>query len=192
MNLQEFNDGTPLTKQWLAPVVGNLQCLTINGQSPSGINYAQTASTAVVNTASETQLTDSFVYPLAGFKFGEVGEFYCSGVFSCLSATSMTLRLRGGSTGTTVFASLVVGPLLVATGKSYELSFKYTYRPDGNLACNASFLCGGDASSAIQGALSTNITLVNPLIQHNLNISVQFGVASPSNAIQAQQFVYSE
>jgi hypothetical protein len=170
---------------------------SINGLTPQGGLSSGTSNSATLggSTAEQSILANTFVgsrqSPADTFKQGDAYVATLAGNFSSNNGDTLTLRLKGGPTGTTVLSTLVVS-LNASAGVYYELEINFGVRQIGaagvaDLAINYDFTYN---QSAMGGAFAgerlceVNNTTFDTTILNQLDITAQFNSTSGSNSIE--------
>lgn len=158
-----------------------------------GLLSSNTAvSSAVANTAAETNFDLTYSLPANYCVQGRVIRWTAQGVYSTTGAPTLTLRMKAGAT------ALATSPTFTAgTGVTDQ-----TWRIEGQTICNAA--PGAAAATETQGLaeLFTTTTAATPGELKNtattnlatngaltLQISAQWGTADPANTITMRQFI---
>ena len=173
----------------------------INPISVVGGLYAQTAaSTPVVNTTVETTMLNggvgSLSVPANGFQVGDSFTADLSGILSANNNNTLRIRVKAGSI---VLGDTGVVTLPGITAKYYDLQIHFTIRTIGaagvaSIATSGQFTYSKDASSAFEGVdfLSINNTTFDTTIGNTLDITAEWGTASPTNSISTEVFVLNK
>jgi hypothetical protein len=176
---------------------GLINCNDINGLTAVGGLSSGTSNSATLSgsTAEQSILATTFVgsrqAPANTFKQGDAYVATLAGNFSSDGADTLTLRLKGGATGTTTLSTLVV-PLNNSSGVYYELEINFVVRQIGaagvaDLAINYDFTYN---QTAMGGSFSgerlceSNTTTFDTTILNQLDITAQFSSTSGSNSIE--------
>jgi hypothetical protein len=183
-----------------ATINTNLDVQTINNLTPAGGSFAQTTSVVIANTTTETTIIGSgegsTSVPPNRFRLGSSYRVSAGGVMSCLNNTDLTIRLYGGSTGSTLLGTIPTITIPTSTGKWWGIEFYFTIRALGGAGV-ASFSFRGkyeqniDSQNALigQSVHSIENTNFDTTILNTLNITAQWGAASPSNTFTTTQCV---
>jgi hypothetical protein len=176
---------------------GLINCNDINGLTAVGGLSSGTSNSSILtaSTAEQSILASTFVgsrqAPANTFKVGDAYVATLAGNFSSDGADTLTLRLKGGATGTTTLSTLVV-PLNNSSGVYYELEINFCIRGLGvagvaDLAINYDFTYN---QTAMGGSFSgerlceSNTTTFDSTILNQLDITAQFSSTSGANSIE--------
>ena len=175
---------------------GNLNVNTINNLTPVGGLSSSTSNSAILtaSTAEQSILGLSFVgsriAPANTFKQGDAYTATLAGNFSSNNGDTLTLRLKGGATGTTLLSSIAV-PLNASTNKYFELEINFVVRQIGaattaDLAINYDFSYNQNSGGNFQGErlCEANNTTFDTTIDNQLDITAQFSSTSANNSIE--------
>jgi len=167
----------------------------------SGLFSQTGASTPIVNTTDERRLIDGGVgtlsVPANGFKVGDTFWAYMAGVLS--SNNGETLRLRIKTATGLVLGDTGLITMRNATAKPFILDVKFSIWTIGGAGV-ASILTGGlfdyqeNASDKFDSYIagSLNNTTFDTTIAQTLDITAQWGTASPTNSIQTSIFFLNQ
>jgi len=167
----------------------------------SGLFSQTGASTPIVNTTTEGSLIDGGVgtlsVPANTFKVGDTFWAYMGGVLSSVNGDTLQIRIKTAT-------GLVLGDtglitMRNATNKPFILDIKFSVWTIGG-AGTASILTGGlfeyseDASEKFNAftAGSLNNTTFDTTIANTLDITAQWGSASPLNSIVTSIFFLNQ
>ncbi len=168
---------------------------SINGLTPVGGLFSGTsdslnvaATTAEISILPLTFAGIGFGVPPNGFSVGDCFELKLSGPFNSANSDTLTIRLKGGATSTTLLATLVV-PLNASSGSVFQLSVFFQIRAigaagvadiisDADLTYNQS---GGGGSFVGEQSLSQNNTTFDTTVANILDVTAQFSSGSASN-----------
>ena len=167
----------------------------------SGLFSQTGASTPIVNTTTEGSLVDGGVgtlsVPANGFKVGDTFWAYMGGQLYANNGDTLTIRIKT-ATGLILGDT---GPITMrnATAKPFILDIKFSIWTIGG-AGTASLLTGGlfeyseDASEKFNAyqAGSLNNTTFDTTISNTLDITAQWGTASPTNLIVTSIFFLNQ
>ena len=171
---------------------------SINNLTPVGGLFAGTADslTLTASTAEQSILPIAFVgpgfsVPPNGFQIGD--SFHCvlAGDFGSNNGDTLTIRLKGGPTSTTILATLVV-PLNNSSGSSFEIEIDFQIRNIGgagvaDICSNFDFTYnqsgGGGAFVGERGVFQNNTTF-DTTVLNTLEITAQFSSVNASNSIK--------
>ena len=170
---------------------------SINGFTPQGGIFAGTADslTLTASTAEQSILPTAFVGTLSvppnAFQIGD--SFHCvlAGDFGSNNGDTLTIRLKGGPTSTTVLATLVV-PLNNSSASSFEAEIDFQLRNIGaatvaDICSNFDFTYnqsgGGGAFVGERGVFQNNTTF-DTTVLNTLEVTAQFSSANASNSIK--------
>jgi hypothetical protein len=169
---------------------------TINGIQPSGGLSAGLSNSAILtaSTAEQSILPLTFVgsrqVPPNTFKAGDSYHAVLSGNFSSQNGDTLTIRLKGGTTGTTILATVVI-PLNASTGVFFEVEIDFSVRAIGSttvadLATNFDFTYNQNVGGSFQGErlVTVNNTTFDTTILNQLEITAQFSSANANNSIE--------
>lgn len=180
---------------------GNMSSLSvttasINGLTPQGGLSSGTSNSAILtaSTAEQSILSTTFVgsrlAPANTFSIGDAYVAVLAGNFSAANGDTLTLRLKGGPTGTTVLSSIVI-PLNNATGTYFELEIDFVIRAIGaagvaDIVANYDFSYNQASGGNFQGErkCENNNTTFDTTVNNTLDITAQFSSASASNSIE--------
>ena len=175
---------------------GNLNVVSINNLTPVGGLSSGTSNSALLtaSTAEQSILASTFVgsrqAPANSFKVGDAYTATLAGEFSSNNGDTLTLRLKGGATGTTVLSSLVV-PLNGSSSVFYELEINFIVRAIGgagvaDLAINYDFSYNQASGGNFQGErkCEVNNTTFDTTILNSLDITAQFNSLNAGNSIE--------
>jgi len=164
--------------------------------------FSQTGySPVIVNTTSELTLIDggvgSLSVPANGFKVGDTFWAYMAGVIS--SNNGETLRIRIKTLSGLVLADTGIVIMRNSTAKPFLIDFKFSIWNIGPAGV-ASILTIGtfqyieNASDKfnVTESSSVNNTTFDTTIAQTLDITAQWGTASPTNSIQTSIFVLTQ
>jgi hypothetical protein len=170
---------------------------SINGFTPQGGIFAGTADslTLTASTAEQSILPTAFVgttsVPPNAFQIGD--SFHCvlAGDFGSNNGDTLTIRLKGGPTSTTILATLVI-PLSNSSASSFEAEIDFQLRNIGgagvaDICSNFDFTYnqsgGGGAFVGERGVFQNNTTFATDVL-NTLEITAQFSSANASNSIK--------
>lgn len=170
---------------------------SINGFTPSGGVFAGTADslTLTASTAEQSILPTAFVGTLSvppnAFQIGD--SFHCvlAGDFGSNNGDTLTIRLKGGPTSTTILATLVV-PLNNSSVSSFEAEIDFQLRNIGgptvaDICSNFDFTYnqsgGGGAFVGERGVFQNNTTF-DTTVLNTLEITAQFSSVNVANSIK--------
>jgi hypothetical protein len=169
---------------------------SINGLTPVGGLSSSTSNSAILTASTAEQsilgLTSvgSRMAPANSFKQGDAFTATLAGNFSSQNGDDLTLRLKGGATGTTILSSIVV-PLNGSTNKYFELEINFVVRQIGtattaDLAINYDFSYNQNSGGNFQGErlCEANNTTFDTTIDNQLDITAQFSSTSANNSIE--------
>jgi len=181
------------------PFIGEkLQVLwvnSINGFTPVGGLFSGTsdslnvaATTAEISIMPLTFVGVGPAVPPNGFSVGDSFELKLSGPFNSANSDTLTIRLKGGPTATTLLSTLVV-PLNASSGSVFQLTVFFQIRAiggagvadiisDADLTYNQS---GAGGAFVGEQSLSQNNTTFDTTVANILDVTAQFGSASASN-----------
>lgn len=176
---------------------------TINDLTAGGGAFAQTNTVTVVNTVVETALTGTGVGSLSvpANKFGVGGSYIAEagGVMSCLNNETLTIRIYGGATGTTLLGTIPTLTIPTSTGKWWGVAMYFTVRTLGiatvaSLSVRATYTQNVDTGNNLFGSSfhTVNTTTFDTTILNTLRITAQWGSASASNTIAMAQCVLTK
>jgi len=196
VDASEVNVGNPLNMNSNDIInVSNLNVASINNLTPVGGLFSGTSDSLNVSatTAEISILPLTFVgvgpaVPPNGFSVGDCFELKLSGPFNSSNSDTLTIRLKGGPTATTLLATLVV-PLNGSSGSVFQLSVFFQIRAiggagvadiisDADLTYNQS---GGGGSFVGEQSLSQNNTTFATDVGNVLDVTAQFSSTSASN-----------
>lgn len=170
---------------------------SINGLSPIGGNLSGTSNSALL-TASTTETSimpltfvGSKQVPADTFQQGDCFSATLAGSFGSANGDDLTIRLKGGATGTTLLSSEVV-PLSASSASSFELKIEFSVRQTGaagvaELVTNYVFTynqSGGGGAFVGERNCEINTTTFDTTILNQLDITAEFSSANASNSIQ--------
>ena len=170
---------------------------TINGFTPLGGLSCGTSNSALL-TASTTEtsiLPLTFIgsrqVPANTFQQGDSFSATLAGSFGSTNGDTVTIRLKGGATGTTILSSVVV-PLNNSSASSFELDIQFSIRQTGaagvaELVTNYAFTYNqSGAGGAFVGERNCeiNTTTFDTTILNQLDITAQFSSTNANNSIQ--------
>ena len=141
-------------------------------------------SSAVANTASETDVDVGFQIPSRKVVAGDQLKLSCSGIVADSGSPTLTLRLK--LDGTTV---VTVGPFTLTEGAEtrWNTDWLVTFRTDGVSAsvwaCSRNTQYSDDTIATVKG--TTTIDTTQPI---DVDVSAQFSAASASNTITLENF----
>jgi hypothetical protein len=159
--------------------------------------YAQTQlSVPVVDTTVETTIIGSGVgtlsVPANAFKVGDSFVAKMCGKMSCLNNSNLTISITANG------IDIVTIPLLnlvTAIDKIWDLIIDFTISQIGGVGVadmhvNGTFNYNRQSNNQFVATnfLTTNLPTFDTTIQNTLDITATWGVASPSNSIQSQNF----
>lgn len=169
---------------------------SINGLTPQGGLSSGTSNSAILtaSTAEQSILTATFVgtrqAPANSFKQGDAFVAVLAGNFSANNGDTLTLRLKGGATGTTVLSSIVI-PLNNAVGTYFELEIDFLIRQIGattvaDIVANYDFSYNQSSGGNFQGERKCEVsnTTFDTTNLNQLDITAQFSSANASNSIE--------
>lgn len=163
--------------------------------------YAQTAtSTAVVNTTAETTILNggvgSLSVPANGFKIGDSFNANLSGILSADNNNTLRIKVKAGII---ILGDTGLITLPGITNKYFDIQIHFTIRTIGiagvaSIATSGQFTYSKNASSAFEGVdfLSINNTTFDTTIVNTLDITAEWGTASPTNSISTEVFVLNK
>jgi len=169
---------------------------TINSLTPVGGLSSGTSNSAILtaSTAEQSILANTFVGSRQAdantFKQGDAYTATLAGNFSSNNGDTLTLRLKGGATGTTILSSIVV-PLNASSGVFFELEINFVVRQIGtagvaDLAVNYDFSYNQSAGGNFQGERKcefNNVSFDSTII-NQLDITAQFSSTNANNSIE--------
>jgi len=174
----------------------NFKCPSINSLTPVGGLSSGTSNSAILtaSTAEQSILANTFVGGRqAGantFKQGDAYTATLAGNFSSNNGDTLTLRLKGGATGTTILSSIVV-PLNGSSGVFFELEINFVVRQIGaaglaDVAVNYDFSYNQSSGGNFQGERKCefNNTTFDTTILNQLDITAQFSSTNAGNSIE--------
>jgi hypothetical protein len=169
---------------------------SINGLTPVGGLSSSTSNSAVLSASTAEQsilgLTSvgSRMAPANTFQQGDAYTATLAGNFSSNNGDTLTLRLKGGATASTVLSSVIV-PLNASTNKFFELEINFVVRQLGgagvaDLAINYDFSYNQNSGGNFQGERKCEINNTNfdTTIMNQLEITAQFSSTSANNSIE--------
>jgi hypothetical protein len=169
---------------------------SINGLTPQGGLSAGTSNSAILtaSTSEQSILSATFVgnrqAPANSFKQGDTFVAVLAGNFSANNGDTLTLRLKGGASGTTILSSIVI-PLNNAVGTYFELEIDFVIRQIGaatvaDIVANYDFSYNQSSGGNFQGErkCEVNNTTFDTTNLNQLDITAQFSSASASNSIE--------
>jgi hypothetical protein len=174
---------------------GNLEVSTINNLTPVGGLFSGTsdslnvsATTAEISILPLTFVGVGFGVPPNGFSNGDCFLLNLSGPFNSNNGDTLTIRLKGGPTSTTLLSTLVV-PLNASSASVFQLSVTFQIRniggagvadivSDADLTYNQS-AAGG--SFVGEQSLSQNNTTFATDVANILDVTAQFSSNSANN-----------
>ena len=179
---------------------GNLSVSTINNLTPAAGSFAQTSSVVIVNTTTESTILGSgqgsLSVPADRFRLGGSYRISAGGVMSCLNNTDLTIRLYGGPTGNTLLGTIPTITISTSTGKWWGLECYFTIRALGAagvgvFSFRAKYEQNVDSQNGLigQSVHSIESTNFDTTVLNTLNITAQWGTASPSNTFTTTQCV---
>lgn len=163
--------------------------------------FAQTAaSTPVVNTTTETTIVNGGVgnlsVPANGFQVGDSFNALLSGILSANNNNTIRLRVKAGSI---ILGDTGAITLPGITSKYYDLQIHFTIRSIGaagvaSIAVSGQFTYSKDAGNAFEGSdfVSINSTTFDTTVGNMLDITAEWGTASPTNSISTEVFVLNK
>ena len=175
-----------------------------NPDTNPSLNYglfAQTAaSTPVVNTTTETTIVNggvgSLSVPANAFQVGNSFSAILSGALSADNNDTLRIRVKSGavSLGDT---GLITLPGI--TNKFFDLQIHFTIRTIGaagvaSVAVSGQFTYSKNAGNAFEGSdfVSINSTTFDTTVGNTLDITAEWGTASPTNSISTEVFVLNK
>ena len=174
----------------------NFKCPSINSLTPVGGLSSGTSNSSILSasTAEQSILANTFVgsrqAPANSFQQGDAYTATLAGNFSSNNGDTLTLRLKGGATGTTILSSIVV-PLNGSSGVFFELEINFCIRQIGttglaDLAVNYDFSYNQSAGGNFQGERKCefNNTTFDTTILNQLDITAQFSSTNANNSIE--------
>jgi len=174
----------------------NLNVNSINGLSAVGGLSSGTSNSAVLtaSTAEQSILSNTFVgsrtAPANTFQQGDAFTAILAGNFSSNNGDTLTIRLKGGATGTTILSTIVI-PLNNSTNEYFELEIDFVIRQIGvatvaELAVNYDFSYNQASGGNFQGQrlCELNNTTFDTTISNALDVTAQFSSTSGSNNIE--------
>ena len=169
---------------------------SINGLTPQGGLSAGTSNSAILtaSTAEQSILSAIFVgtrqAPANSFAQGDTFVAVLAGNFSSQNGDTLTLRLKGGATGTTVLSSIDV-PLNSSSGTYFELEIDFVIRQIGtatvaDIVANYDFSYNQNSGGNFQGErkCEANNTTFDTTNLNQLDITAQFSSSSGNNSIE--------
>ena len=176
---------------------------TINGLSPPGGVFAQISNVVVANTTTETTIIGTIIgsatVPANTFKIGGSYILDGGGVMNCLNNSDLNLRIYGGATGTTLLGAVPTITIPTSTGKWWGVSCYFTVRALGGagvavISTRAVYEQNVDSQNGLIGQSfhTINNTTFDTTDINTLNITVQWGSASPSNTLTCAQLTLFE
>lgn len=168
---------------------------SINGLTPVGGLFSGTsdslnvsATTAEISILPLTFVGVGFGVPPNGFSVGDCFLLNLSGPFNSNNNDTLTIRLKGGPTSTTILSTLVV-PLNASSGSVFQLSVLFQIRAiggagvadivsDADLTYNQS---GAGGSFVGEQSLSQNNTTFATDVANILDVTAQFSSNSANN-----------
>jgi hypothetical protein len=151
--------------------------------------FAQTASVTVADTASETTLTGagqgSLTLPANFFTVGRTIRLKAMGVFSDTGTPTLNVRFKLGST--TICSTGAVALAGTISNNVWSVEIELTCRTVGaSGTVIAQGLFKYDESThagTTEGMASTTTTTIDTTASQAVNVTVQWGSASPSNTM---------
>ena len=177
MNLREFNAGVPASKSWLAPVCGDIECLSLSAVDSISIGdsigvervqFIQNSTEAVSATVTETSIVSgdilgSLTIPANSLVQGSTLRFVVRGFVSNALNDQITLRLYDG---VTFMGFVQLGTLPASTNKFFVAEFDCHVKQVGvagvaSLEFNASYQQTIDGSTVPAMAINRSIESTN-------------------------------
>lgn len=152
------------------------------------------SSTPVTNTTSELTLLDGGVgtltVPANSFRKGDAFHVILTGKLSAANNNTLEIRIKSDST---ILADTGLITMSGTTDKDWEMEVYFSINEIGtagvaSISTGGSFNYTKDAGSALEGKIFSvdNSTTFNTTINNTLEITAQWGSASPSNIIYSQ------
>jgi hypothetical protein len=152
------------------------------------------SSTPVTNTTSELTLLDGGVgtltIPSNSFRKGDAFHAILTGKLSAANNNTLEIRIKSDST---ILADTGLITMSGTTDKDWEMEVYFSINEIGtagvaSISTGGSFNYTKDAGSALEGKIFSvnNFTTFNTTINNTLEITAQWGSASPSNIIYSQ------
>jgi len=178
-------------------MIGNpiTNCTSINGLTPVGGLFSGTsdslnvaATTAEISILPLTFVGVGFGVSPNGFSVGDCFLLNLSGPFNSNNNDTLTIRLKGGPTSTTLLSTLVV-PLNASSASVFQLTVFFQIRniggagvadivSDADLTYNQS---GAGGSFVGEQSLSQNNTTFDSTVANILDVTAQFSSTSANN-----------
>ena len=178
-------------------MIGNpiTNCTSINGLTPVGGLFSGTsdslnvaATTAEISILPLTFVGVGFGVPPNGFSVGDCFLLNLSGPFNSNNNDTLSIRLKGGPTSTTLLSTLVV-PLNASSASVFQLTVFFQIRAiggagvadiisDADLTYNQS---GAGGSFVGEQSLSQNNTTFDTTGANILDVTAQFSSNSANN-----------
>lgn len=189
------HNGNVLDNVGVGVIQDIVNCNTINGLTPVGGLFSGTSdSLNVAATTTETSILPltfvgaGFSVPPNGFSVGDCFLLNLSGPFNSNNNDTLTIRLKGGPTSTTLLSTLVV-PLNASSSSVFQLSVFFQIRAigaatvadivsDADLTYNQS---GAGGSFVGEQSLSQNNTTFDTTVANVLDVTAQFSSTSANN-----------
>ena len=164
-------------------VIGGLSC----GTSNSALLTASTTETSILPLT----FIGSRQVPANAFQQGDSFSATLAGSFGSANGDDVTIRLKGGATGTTILSSVIV-PLNASSASSFELDIQFSIRQTGaagvaELVTNYAFTynqSGGGGAFVGERNCEINTTTFDTTILNQLDITAQFSSTNANNSIQ--------
>lgn len=163
--------------------------------------FNQTGPSApITNTTNELSLLDGGVgtltVPANGFRKGDAFHAILTGHISAANNNTLHIRIKSNST---ILADTGVITLAGATNKDWELEIYFSINEIGgagvgSISAGGTFNYTKDAGGALEGTIFSTInnTTFNTTTSNTLEITAQWGAATPSNNIYSEIFTLNK
>lgn len=151
----------------------------------------------VTLTSAETVMIGSglgsLITPANTIVVGQSSHSVASGVLSITLSPTLTIRLKGGPTSSTVLATFPIALSTISANSAWKLTSDYTVKAIGaagtaQIYINSVFVIFDTVNPPTYANFSTNITTYDTTVMNVATLTAQWSVASSSNTITCSQF----
>lgn len=152
----------------------------------------------VANTTTESTLIGAGLGSLTvaanSASVGQSSHSVMSGNLSITGSPTLTIRLKGGPSGTTTLATFPITLSTIGANSAWKLTSDYTVKAIGaagtaSLYINSTFIVFDTLNPPTYAHFELNITTYDSTVINTLSVTAQWSAASASNTITSQSFV---